>query len=477
MPRRRAEARRNRRWLVLADAIGVLCALAIGSALLDGGLGVGTEAPSTSVGLWALAFAPIYVVAFVVYRLYARSHRRVEPTIFPDLPYLGHALLAAGLGTLAASHFLNSHAPSVPRLSLTGVVVCTLPCLATVPGARAALNALTRRRGGVTSRVIVLGSGHVADTVIRRLQTSDEIEFVGIVDDDWAETNHGDCVTLAGPVLGSIEDLPRLCDELAVDRVMVAFSWTKAPGLADALRQLPRTVQISVVPRLFDLVTWRSSVDEFLGLPMLDIARPVLGPGQRALKRSLDVAGALAALVLFAPIWLFAALAIKLTSPGPVFFKQLRTGYLGEPFLIYKFRTMRLAADEEKASLQGENEVDGPLFKIREDPRVTRIGRILRATSIDELPQLLNVIKGDMSLVGPRPFVVAEARLIDGWAVRRFDVRPGMTGLWQVSGRNDLSFEELRRLDYSYVASWSIWWDLKILWNTPASVLRGRGAS
>jgi lipopolysaccharide/colanic/teichoic acid biosynthesis glycosyltransferase len=137
---------------------------------------------------------------------------------------------------------------------------------------------------------------------------------------------------------------------------------------------------------------------------------------------------------------------------------------------------MRVGADDEKLSLHSSNEVDGPLFKIREDPRVSPIGRFLRATSLDELPQLLNVIKGDMSLVGPRPFVIDEADLIDGWAARRFDVRPGMTGLWQVSGRNDLPFEELRRLDYAYVASWSLWWDLKIIWQTPGSVLRRRGA-
>jgi lipopolysaccharide/colanic/teichoic acid biosynthesis glycosyltransferase len=163
-------------------------------------------------------------------------------------------------------------------------------------------------------------------------------------------------------------------------------------------------------------------------------------------------------------------------SSGPVFFKQHRTGRRGGRFEMYKFRTMRDGADQEKDALRSANEVDGPLFKIRNDPRMTRVGRFLRATSVDELPQLLNAIKGEMSLVGPRPFVMPEADLIDGWAARRFDVRPGMTGLWQVSGRNDLPFEELRRLDYAYVASWSLWWDLRIMWHTPGIVLRGRGA-
>jgi lipopolysaccharide/colanic/teichoic acid biosynthesis glycosyltransferase len=180
--------------------------------------------------------------------------------------------------------------------------------------------------------------------------------------------------------------------------------------------------------------------------------------------------------VLTLPLWVLVAAAVKLSSPGPVLFHQDRMGRGGKQFRIYKFRTMRVGADVEKAALATANEVDGPLFKIKRDPRVTPIGRVLRATSLDEFPQLINVVKGDMSLVGPRPFVVPESAQIDGWAARRYDVRPGMTGLWQVSGRNDLAFDELRRLDYAYVASWSLLWDLKIMWQTPASVLRRRGA-
>jgi exopolysaccharide biosynthesis polyprenyl glycosylphosphotransferase len=264
--------------------------------------------------------------------------------------------------------------------------------------------------------------------------------------------------------------------ELDADRVIVAFSPAAAPELADTLRQLPSHVRVSVVPRLFDLLTWRSHVDELHGLPVMDVAPPVLGLGHRALKRALDLVLSIGMVLVLLPSWIMIAILIKLTSPGPVLFRQERCGRGGRSFWIYKFRTMRLGADEEKAGLWRDNEVDGPLFKIKEDPRVTRVGRVLRATSLDEFPQLLNVIKGDMSVVGPRPFVVDEAGQIEGWAARRFDVRPGMTGLWQVSGRNDLPFEELRRLDYSYVASWSLWWDLKIIWQTPACVFRRRGA-
>ena len=155
----------------------------------------------------------------------------------------------------------------------------------------------------------------------------------------------------------------------------------------------------------------------------------------------------------------------------------MRTGRNEQPFSMMKFRTMYHDAEERRHELDHLNEVDGPLFKVQNDPRVTRVGRFLRRTSLDEFPQLINVWKGDMSLVGPRPFVVSEAMKIEGWARKRFEARPGMTGLWQVSGRNELSHLELCRLDYLYVASWSFWWDMQILWQTPTTIFRGRGAS
>jgi len=171
------------------------------------------------------------------------------------------------------------------------------------------------------------------------------------------------------------------------------------------------------------------------------------------------------------------AIVIKWTSPGPVFFRQTRTGRDEAPFQVLKFRTMYQDAEARKSELLHLNEVDGPLFKMVDDPRITGPGRFLRRTSLDELPQLINVWRGDMSLVGPRPFVVSEAAEIEGWARKRFEARPGMTGLWQVSGRNELSHLELCRLDYLYVASWSFWWDMQIMWRTPGSMFKGRGAS
>ena len=182
-------------------------------------------------------------------------------------------------------------------------------------------------------------------------------------------------------------------------------------------------------------------------------------------------------LQLISPLLAVCAVMIKATSPGPVFFRQARTGRDEKTFFVFKFRTMYRDAEARRHEVDHLNEMDGPLFKVTNDPRVTRVGRFLRRTSLDEIPQLINVWKGDMSLVGPRPFTVDESAEIEGWARKRFEVRPGMTGLWQVSGRNELSHLELCRLDYLYVASWSFWWDLQILWQTPSTVFNGRGAS
>jgi len=473
-PRSPAARRRGRRAIVLLDAGAVSISIAVGVAVL-GAMGKGTEAPEHSVGFLALLSVPIYLISFSAYGLYRRDRRRLSSTSFPDLFHLAHALAAAAVATLVGSHLLHHVWSAVPRLSITGVTLLTVPCLLTVPLVRVAGVALVRVRGIVRSKVIILGSGTVADSVARRLASFDDVELLGCVDDPGAYGDGGRGLTSIG-LLGSIADLPDLCTDLDADRVIVAFSPARAPQVAQTLRQLPQNVLISVVPRLFDLLTWRSHVDELHGLPVMDVAPPVLSLFSRFVKRAMDLAIALGIAIVGLPAWIATAVAIKATSPGPVFFKQLRSGRGGRPFGIYKFRTMRVGAEEEKSELEEANEVDGPIFKIKQDPRVTRVGRILRATSLDEFPQLINVIKGDMSLVGPRPFVLDEADRIHGWAARRFDVRPGMTGLWQISGRNDLPFEELRSLDYAYVASWSIWWDLKILWHTPSCVLRRRGA-
>ena len=210
--------------------------------------------------------------------------------------------------------------------------------------------------------------------------------------------------------------------------------------------------------------------------PLVDPVGVSQKPYQQAAKRTADVVLSLLLLLVLAPVLLVLAVAVRLSSPGPVIFRQVRTGRGRRPFTIYKFRTMTAGSDALILDLRDRSDVDGPLFKIRCDPRRTPLGAVLRKLSLDELPQLWNVVKGDMSLVGPRPFVPSESAAFTGEAGRRFDVRPGMTGLWQVSGRNNVPFEELKRLDHSYVSDWSLWRDVQILAVTPFKVVRREGA-
>jgi len=307
----------------------------------------------------------------------------------------------------------------------------------------------------------------VADRVIERLKRCSDTLVVGQVDDEPKSP----C-----PLLGRMRDLPEVCRAHRVDRLIVAFSDNPDCDTLDSLRRLEGQVPVTVVPRLFELLSWRSEVEELYGLPLLHVppASPTLGA--RFAKRVLDLILALSAIFLALPFWFAVAVAIKLDSAGPVFFLQERSGQGARPFRIFKFRTMTVDAWERRAGLEGASEGDGPLFKMRRDPRITRFGRFLRRTSIDELPQLLNVVRGEMSLVGPRPLPVEEAEKLDGAALTRFDVPPGLTGLWQVSGRSDLSYADLQHLDSVYVRSWSLLWDLRIIRDTPGSVLAGRGA-
>jgi lipopolysaccharide/colanic/teichoic acid biosynthesis glycosyltransferase len=233
-------------------------------------------------------------------------------------------------------------------------------------------------------------------------------------------------------------------------------------------------VKVSLLPRLLEVMGWSVALDEVEGIPLLGVRGYGLTKSSRFLKRLLDVCGSLTALLVLAPLLAGIALAVKLSSRGPVLFRQRRVGLGGRTFDLLKFRTMYDGADERKSELRDLNEADG-LFKIAEDPRITPLGRLLRRCSLDEAPQLWNVLRGEMSLVGPRPLVVEEDNLIQGWLRRRLDVTPGMTGIWQVLGSARIPLHEMVKLDYLYRANWSLWLDLKILLRTVPFVLLRRG--
>jgi exopolysaccharide biosynthesis polyprenyl glycosylphosphotransferase len=245
-----------------------------------------------------------------------------------------------------------------------------------------------------------------------------------------------------------------------------------------------RGVEFRVAPSLFNCLPRKTEVDQIGVLPVITLFREPLGQGARLVKRAFDIFVAALALVVLSPLWVLMAVLIKLDSKGPVLYRQERVGMDGRIFLFLKFRTMRTGADDrehreyQRRYIEGHPETNlgddlRPVYKLHDDPRVTRTGRWLRRTSLDELPQLLNVLRGDMSLVGPRPPIPYEVEAYALWHRKRLDMKPGMTGLWQVSGRNRLSFDEMVRLDLFYIENWTLWLDLKIMLRTLPVLLRG----
>jgi exopolysaccharide biosynthesis polyprenyl glycosylphosphotransferase len=237
-----------------------------------------------------------------------------------------------------------------------------------------------------------------------------------------------------------------------------------------------RGVPLRVVPGALALMRGHPVLSETMGLPLLEVRYPRLDNTQRVLKRALDVAVSVGGLALLSPLFLAVALAIRLDSPGPILFRQKRVGADGKVFLCYMFRSMYEGAERLQEELEPVNEAGGPVFKIKDDPRVTPVGRFLRRWSLDELPQLVNVLKGEMSLVGPRPLPIRDFHRMEEAHKRRLGAIPGMTGYWQISGRSNLSFEEMVRLDLYYIENWSLSFDVKIILHTIGAVLRREGA-
>jgi exopolysaccharide biosynthesis polyprenyl glycosylphosphotransferase len=319
-------------------------------------------------------------------------------------------------------------------------------------------------------RTLIVGAGATGRLLERKIATHPEygLELVGFVDEE------------AGPdVLGSTSDLTDLVDSLHIDWVVLAFSNAPHEKMLELVREVRRPdVHLSIVPNFYELFASNAAIEDIEGVPVVSLPSMSFSRTVRALKRSFDILASAAGLLAISPVLIAAAIAIKLDTRGPVFFKQARHGRGGREFRIVKFRTMVQDAEAKRFDLAHLNEMEGggPLFKIHEDPRITRVGAFLRKWSVDELPQLWNVLRGEMSLVGPRPFVVHESEQITGWASRRLETTPGITGLWQVLGRNDIPFDEMVKLDYLYVTNWSLWWDLKILCQTIPVVLGKRGA-
>jgi exopolysaccharide biosynthesis polyprenyl glycosylphosphotransferase len=330
-------------------------------------------------------------------------------------------------------------------------------------------------------RCIILGNAEDAARISSKLNCSPGVkaDVVGRValhhDDEHAEGQEHEIFT-ATASLSRPGSLARVIGEHRVDRVIIAPDGHDQDEILHVIRLIKAlSVKVSVLPRLLEVVGSSSTFEDVDGLTLLGVRQYGVSKSSQCLKRLMDITGAAIGLALLAPLLLLLAIAVKLDSRGPVFFRQRRIGRRGAAFSMVKFRSMAKDADERKSNLRDRNEAEGGLFKITDDPRITRAGKFLRPTSLDELPQLLNVLGGSMSLVGPRPLVADEDALIEGWQRRRLAVKPGMTGMWQIFGSSRIPMNEMVKIDYLYGANWSIWLDLKILLRTVPYVLRRRG--
>jgi exopolysaccharide biosynthesis polyprenyl glycosylphosphotransferase len=319
----------------------------------------------------------------------------------------------------------------------------------------------------------------VAQLLDTKIQQHPEyrLNVVGFVDGDHGASSSG---TAQLELIGRTNDLPELVRTLSAHRVVIAFSADSDEQTLEVIRELQDSdVQIDIVPRLFEVLGTNAQLHTIEGVPLVGLATPRLSNSSRFLKRSFDVFGAIAGLILLAPLFVITALCIKLDSRGPVFFRQVRMGAGERPFRVFKFRTMVDDAEtlkSEVAHLNMHVNGDSRMFKVPNDPRVTRVGAFLRRSRIDELPQLFNVISGEMSLVGPRPLILDEDQYVVRWARRRLKLKPGMTGLWQVLGASDIPFDEMTKLDYLYVTNWSLREDLKLILLTLPALARARTA-
>jgi exopolysaccharide biosynthesis polyprenyl glycosylphosphotransferase len=344
--------------------------------------------------------------------------------------------------------------------------------------------AYARRHGRNTRNLLVIGTNQRAMTLVQRIQGKPELGYriLGFADEEWAGSD--EFRKQGYSLVADLEELPTYVRRNVVDEVVLALPirsyHTLASTIAGACEQ--QGIIVRFMPNIFDLKEAKHRTDDLghdEGLVSHDAT--VTDAWGLAIKRAIDVLVSAAAIILLSPVMVLTAALVKLTSPGPIFFIQKRLGRNKRMFEIFKFRTMGVDAEKRLKDLEHQNEADGAVFKIKNDPRITSIGRLLRKTSIDELPQLFNVLKGDMSLVGPRPLQVRDYELFEtycqDWQRRRFSVRPGITCLWQIKGRSSTTFEKWMELDLQYIRTWSLWLDLEILAKTVPAVLKGSGAA
>jgi exopolysaccharide biosynthesis polyprenyl glycosylphosphotransferase len=479
--RRRTAVVRRRGWLVrrmllAADVVGLLVALVAAEWLVSWRDDNGQLDARAEVVAF-IASLPAWVVIAKLYGLYDRDEERTDHSTADDFAGVFHMVTVCTWLFWVITQVTGAAHPSAPKL-----VLFWAAAVVSVSTGRACSRAIARRNPIYLQNAVIVGAGDVGQLIAKKVLQHPEygINLVGFVDADPKARRMG-LEHLA--LLGGVDRLSAIVRLFDVERVIVAFSndsHEETLGLIRDLKELDVDLQIDVVPRLFELTGAGVRVHTVEGLPLVSLPPARLSRSSKLLKRSMDVLLGVATLFALAPLFLAVAILVKLDSRGPVFFRQVRMGCGDRTFRIYKFRSMYQDAEEQKSSVAHLNKHlgtggDARMFKVRNDPRVTRVGGLLRRLSLDELPQLLNVIKGEMSLVGPRPLILDEDQHVEAWARRRLELRPGITGLWQVHGRSEIPFAEMVKLDYLYVTTWSIWEDLRLVLRTlPA--LFGRGA-
>jgi exopolysaccharide biosynthesis polyprenyl glycosylphosphotransferase len=451
--------------LLVLDFIGVLAALFTALELKVAIRGhADVSAVWTQTRHWVAFAYLVTVLMFARVDLYADRPRR--PGLAKIVSALFQATVIALVFALANGDKYSSYYTFYGSLFFGTVYITGLRYLHT------RVTGWLLERAGYTRRAVLVGTGRHIEPVAQALagESRTDVDVVGYISLTPRPEN-------GLRSLGQLRDLPEVLDRERVQEVIIAdpdFPQEQAVDLVDVCHR--RGVTVQVAPSTMEILLDRAEFVPGQTVPLFTLRPPVFQGIDYALKRTFDLVVSTVGLILLAPALLVIAIAVKLSSRGPIIYRSIRPGIGGKPFHCFKFRTMREHADQLQADLEPLNEQSGPLFKIRRDPRLTRVGRFLRRYSVDELPQLVNVVRGEMSLVGPRPLPMRDFEHLDEWHKKRYLVLPGITGLWQVSGRAELDFDDLVRLDFLYLERWSVFLDLSILLKTIPAVLSGRGA-
>jgi exopolysaccharide biosynthesis polyprenyl glycosylphosphotransferase len=456
-PRRRGAL--LRRLLASGDWLALVAALCVATATTS----------TTDIGtlFWAVLFSPVWILVLKLHGLYDNDHRRIRHSTFDELSSL---ISASALGTLALDGLL-ALSPVGP-LSPQSAILVGVGALAGSFSVRAVLRFFWHRLAGISTG-LVIGPAEAAEMVARRIATHPEarLRLVGYL----SQPNPG--VETRLPRLGGIADISRVAREHGVERVVVTEQEMSEPAAEQLIEQCKAAgLGLTFLPQHYGLLGPGIELNRLAELPVLDFRFSDPPRSTMAMKRTMDLAISGLLLALLSPVLLLVSIAIVIDSRGPVFFRQQRAGKDGKPFRMLKFRTMVADAEERLSELVDLEQLDEPVFKIQNDPRITRAGRFLRRTSLDEVPQFINVLKGEMSLVGPRPEEEAVVALYDERQRARLAIKPGLTGPMQVYGRGDLTFEERLAMERDYLDNISVTGDLAILLRTPSAIVRGDGA-